>query len=56
MASTMPTAGDGTVSGVIGPLPSQPGVYDTFSARAASRSERRYYRALKGVRSDVERT
>ena len=30
---------------VIGPVPGEPGAYYTFSARAASRAERRYYRA-----------
>ena len=33
---------------VIGPVPGQPGAYYTFSARPASRSERRYYQDLKG--------
>jgi uncharacterized DUF497 family protein len=33
---------------VIGPVPGQPGAYYTFSARPASRSERRYYRNVKG--------
>ena len=32
---------------VIGPVPGQPGAYYTFSARPASRSERRYYRDVK---------
>jgi uncharacterized DUF497 family protein len=33
---------------VIGPVPDQPGVYYPFSARPASRQERRYYREQKG--------
>jgi uncharacterized DUF497 family protein len=33
---------------VIGPVPGQPGAYYTFSVRPASRSERRYYRNMKG--------
>jgi uncharacterized DUF497 family protein len=33
---------------VIGPVPGQPGAYYTFSARPASRSERRYYQRVKG--------
>lgn len=33
---------------VIGPVPDQPGAYYTFSARPASRSERRYYHGEKG--------
>lgn len=33
---------------VIGPVPGEPSAYYTFSARAASRAERRYYRAQIG--------
>ncbi len=33
---------------VIGPVPGQPGAYYTFSARPASRSERRYYQTVRG--------
>ena len=33
---------------VLGPVPGQPGAYYAFSARPASRKERRYYVAVKG--------
>jgi hypothetical protein len=33
---------------MIGLVPGQPGAYYTFSARPASRSERRYYQDAKG--------
>jgi uncharacterized DUF497 family protein len=33
---------------VIGLVPDQPGAYYTFSARPASKSERRYYQDVKG--------
>ena len=41
---------------VIGPVPGQPGAYYTFSARPASRSERRYYQGVREVRSNDEPT
>jgi uncharacterized DUF497 family protein len=39
-----PTQAGRLLAVVIGPVPNQPGVYYTFSARPASRQERRYYR------------
>ena len=33
---------------VIGPVPDEPGAFYTFSARPASRQERRYFRQQKG--------
>ncbi len=39
---------------VIGPVPDQPGAYYTFSARPASRSERRYYQGVREVTSSDE--
>jgi uncharacterized DUF497 family protein len=40
--------GDRVLAVVVGPVPNQPGVYYPFSARPASRKERRYYRERFG--------
>jgi uncharacterized DUF497 family protein len=39
-----PTRAGRMLAVVIGPVPNEPGAYYTFSARPASRQERRYYR------------
>lgn len=44
-----PAQGGGIFTVVIGPVPGQPGAYYTFSARPASRKERRYYHEEKGI-------
>lgn len=43
-----PTRAGRLLAVVIGPVPDEPGAYYTFSARAASRAERRHYRAQQG--------
>jgi uncharacterized DUF497 family protein len=43
-----PELGGRILTVVIGPVPEQPGVYYTFSARPASRKERRLYFQQKG--------
>jgi uncharacterized DUF497 family protein len=43
-----PTRNGAIVAVVIGPVSNRPGWYDTFSARPASRSERRFYREQRG--------
>jgi hypothetical protein len=42
-----PTQAGRMLAVVIGPVPGQPGAFYTFSARPASRSERRFYQAVK---------
>jgi uncharacterized DUF497 family protein len=42
-----PTQAGRLLAVVIGPVPDQPGAYYTFSARPASRQERRFYREQK---------
>ena len=44
-----PTRSGRMLAVVIGPVPGQQGAFYTFSARPASRTERRYYRNAKGV-------
>ena len=44
-----PTRAGRLLAVVIGPVPNEPGAYYTFSARPASRQERRYYREQRGV-------
>lgn len=44
-----PTRAGRWLAAVIGPVPGEPGAYYTFSARPASRQERRRYREAKGV-------
>ena len=39
-----PTQAGRLLAVVLGPVPDEPGAYYTFSARPASRQERRYYR------------
>jgi hypothetical protein len=43
-----PAIGEQMFTVVVGPVPGQPGAYYTFSARPASRKERRYYFDEKG--------
>jgi len=43
-----PTRAGRMLAVVIGPVPGQPGAFYTFSARPASRSERRLYSDAKG--------
>ena len=43
-----PTRTGRMFAAVIGPVPNTPGTYYTFSARPASRQERRYHDQLKG--------
>lgn len=43
-----PEPGGRIITVVIGPVPGQPGVYYTFSARPASRKERRLYDQERG--------
>lgn len=43
-----PTQAGRLLAVVIGPAPNEPGAFYTFSARPASRQERRYYRQQKG--------
>ena len=47
-----PTRAGRMLAVVIGPVPGQPGAYYTFSARPASRSERRFY--LEAKRGDEQ--
>jgi uncharacterized DUF497 family protein len=42
-----PTQAGRMLAVVVGPVPGQPGAFYTFSARPASRSERRFYLAVK---------
>jgi hypothetical protein len=42
-----PTSSGRSLAVVIGPVPDKPGTYYTFSARPASRKERRYYWQVK---------
>ncbi len=43
-----PTRAGRMLAVVIGPVPDDPGAYYTFSARPASRAERRHYQQVKG--------
>lgn len=43
-----PTLGGRVLTVVAGPVPDQAGVYYVFSARPASRKERRYFKEQKG--------
>jgi uncharacterized DUF497 family protein len=43
-----PTQAGRLLAVVIGPVPNAPGAFYTFSARPASRQERRYYRQQNG--------
>lgn len=43
-----PARGGRIFTAVLGPVPGQPGTYYTFSARPASRKERRYYLEERG--------
>lgn len=43
-----PTRNGRMLAAVIGPVPGQPGAFYSFSARPASRTERRYYRDATG--------
>lgn len=43
-----PTRAGRMLAAVIGPVPDAPGTYYTFSARPASRQERRYHDQQKG--------
>ena len=47
-----PTRNGRLLAVVIGPAPNRPGEYYTFSARPASRSERRFYRESRETTND----